>query len=535
MKIRFAIPVLVFVVTGLLIGIWLHSNERSGSVARESGHRETPLELPLAPDWEGTPSALEPDPFTASGPEPDELIHPARKNEVLFIFKDEAAYRRFLGKSGSYGLRVLSAVPSLRAVRLEIGNREGLDRALADLGKSIVAEPNLLVGYPSVPASTATSSGLEVPFKNQFLSALGLENRDLSWGSGVTVAVLDSGVQPHVTLTGSVNQSADYFSGESEVNGHGTAVASLIAGTHPMAPGVAPGAEINSYRVLGSSGVGDMFTVAEGIIQAVNDGADIINLSLGAYGESEVVARALDYAEASGVAVVAAVGNDGVPILAFPASHESVIAVGAVDARDQHVWFSNQGEGIDLVAPGYGLYAAYPGEKLVSISGTSFSGPMVTGMIAGILSDNPGMTGVEAAELVMANTHDAGRAGDDPTYGAGIPSYQMIEQANSPGIPNAGISGVVLEPSERGTVLHTAVQNRGTQTLFNLAVEVQSGNDQTTHSISRLDPGESSGFDWERPPRAEGDVVEVVARVRSGSGDSFPEDDELRIQLSLPE
>lgn len=489
-----------------------------------------------SPDWTPSLEAPEADGGASGGegiPESTSGSFPARANEALLTFEDREEFERFLKEASRLGLQVVGSLPRFQTVRVRAARPGDLLNAINRLGDGVSSEENLLVGYPGFPRSEASATGLEQAFEDDFLRALGVEEWDPTWGKGVVVAVLDSGVEPHLTLGDSLRAGYDLLENPSGGNGHGTAVASVMAGSHPMAPGVAPGVTLDSYRVLDESGVGDMFTLAEGIVQAVDNGAQIINLSLGSYGESAVVDLALDYAAARQVAVVAAVGNDGAPVVAYPARHDSVIAVGSIDARLQQAWFSNSGAELDLVAPGYGLHAAYPDNKLVAISGTSLSGPIVAGVIAGVMSDQPGWTATEAARQVMAFSRDAGLAGKDPDYGAGLPDVRRLRRAGEVGVEDVGVTGIVGRSGPQGLSLHTAVQNQGTQTLFNIQLEVKVGTQKTYHPVARLDPGESYGFNWDLPLVPEGTALNVVASARSSTGDDYPENNEMGVTLAV--
>ena len=127
---------------------------------------------------------------------------------------------------------------------------------------------------------------------------LGVSDERQDWGRGVKVAVLDSGVdRTHSNLAGVAMEEIDLVGSGDSSKGHGTAVASIIAGNEGGQLGLAPAVSLLSIRVLNSAGEGDSFTVAEGIVQAVDRGAKVINLSLGGTGESKVLKNAVDYAQ----------------------------------------------------------------------------------------------------------------------------------------------------------------------------------------------------------------------------------------------
>jgi thermitase len=126
--------------------------------------------------------------------------------------------------------------------------------------------------------------------------------------------------------------------------------------------------------------------LAEGIVEATDRGAQVINMSLGGYGDSPVLAQSIAYALQHGVVVVAAAGNDAADELAFPAAYQGVLSVAAVDANDKQAFFSNSGQGLDLAAPGVGVTTAWSTNQLASVSGTSQAAALTSGAVAAYLA-----------------------------------------------------------------------------------------------------------------------------------------------------
>ncbi len=182
---------------------------------------------------------------------------------------------------------------------------------------------------------------------------------------------------------------------------HGTTVSSLIAAqTNNSAggSGMSWGAKILPIQALDDYGDGYTISVALSIRYAVDQGADIINMSLGAEADDPLVSEQIDYATENGVVVVAASGNDGCNCISYPARYPDVIAVGATNSNNSLASFSNYGSNLDLVAPGAGLCstvwtnAAQTGLNACGLNGTSFSSPLVAGAAALLLSQNPTLT-----------------------------------------------------------------------------------------------------------------------------------------------
>ncbi len=209
--------------------------------------------------------------------------------------------------------------------------------------------------------------------------------------SSVVVAVVDSGVQAGHPDLGALDPGYDFVNHDSDPAddyGHGTAVAGIIAAQGNNGIGIAGvcwNCRIMPVKVLNASGVGTDSGVASGITWAVDHGADVINLSLGGPGSSQTLADAVAYAQAHGVVVVAAAGNDGTTVLSYPAAYEGVISVGAVDASNSRYSFSNHGSWVMVDAPGCTnstwLGSSYiVGPDLGNFCGTSAASPFVAGL-----------------------------------------------------------------------------------------------------------------------------------------------------------
>ncbi len=157
--------------------------------------------------------------------------------------------------------------------------------------------------------------------------------------------------------------------------GHGTMVAGVI---HL----VAPTAKLMSVKVFDANGGSSLSLIIQGIHYAVDNGADVINMSFSMTGYSQELANAITYALNQGVILVAAAGNEGQSINVYPASYPNVIGVGATDNNNVRASFSNYGPVVDLAAPGVWVITTYPGNRYAAGSGTSFSAPMVAGAAA---------------------------------------------------------------------------------------------------------------------------------------------------------
>jgi subtilisin family serine protease len=267
-----------------------------------------------------------------------------------------------------------------------------------------------------------------------------------STGANVTVAVLDTGVKAsHPDLSGKVSQGfnaiTDKPGAQSDDNGHGTFIAGMIAGKSDGAGvvGIAPNARILPVKVLNADGIGDSDDIAQGIIWAVDNGADVINMSFGADSTNKLEAAAIDYAQGAGVTLVAAAGNEGMRQVMYPAGYPGVLGVGATDSNNERAKFSNQGSHVDVVAPGQGILSSFTKRAYTWTSGTSMSTAYVSGIAALAISYSPGAGGEPLSQQIAATATDLGPAGSDPAYGLGlVDPATLLEQlgaGRAPGMP----------------------------------------------------------------------------------------------------
>jgi len=246
--------------------------------------------------------------------------------------------------------------------------------------------------------------------------------------SSVKIAIVDTGIDyNHEDIAGNyVSGGHDWVNDDNDPiddNNHGTHCAGIAAAVMDNNIGIAGVAQVKvmAEKVLGSGGSGDSSDVASGITHAADNGANVISMSLGASSPSSVIQDACDYAyNTKGVVIVAASGNDGQPQVSYPAAFDTVIAVGAINQNDQRCDFSNYGEDLELMAPGYRIVSSIIGDNYDLYSGTSMACPHVAAVAALVKSLYPSQNNVWIRQKLIDTAEDLGPAGWDEEYGYGL-------------------------------------------------------------------------------------------------------------------
>jgi subtilisin family serine protease len=289
-------------------------------------------------------------------------------------------------------------------------------------------------------------------------------------GAGVKLAIIDSGINyNHPDLDDNYAGGYDFVQSDQDpmdVYGHGTHVAGTacaedndngdLDGPYGVV-GVAPACELYALRVLDGGGYGDASDLIAAMQWAVDEGIQVVNVSLGWDRDPGVtVKEAFDNAEAAGLVIVAAACNNGNrpgkgDNVCYPALYDSVIAVAATDASDLRASFSSTGAQVELAAPGVSVFSTWNGdtgyydpqpvcrtvegvqECYKYGSGTSMASPHVAGTAALILAANAGWTNDQVRAQLRATADDLGATGWDPLYGFGlVDAAEAAGQANEP-------------------------------------------------------------------------------------------------------
>ena len=488
---------------GILIGLYLSFNPSKDEVPRTpDGRVITEQEFFDFPEVEADSVEVVAPDFPEGAVSGEYVVHfNSRKNYLAYIAALLAA-----------GQKPLSQIDELMAVRIP---EEAL--LAVDFGKyGARASYSYQVKQPLPPVEID-------PEALASLRAYGISARNIvegtpqGDGTGVVVAILDSGIEAHAQFDDVYIVNIDLVGGGVAGPGaaHGTSVASIIAGKE----GIAPNAELLVVRVLDDEGEGNSYNVAEGIVQAVDLGVKVINLSLGVYQDSLLLRQAVNYASERGVLMVAAAGNDSFDRIPYPAAYDQVLSVTAVDAKGSYALFPNQSEEIDFAAPGVGILTANEDAGTTLFSGTSAAAPFVSGTLASLMSGEEAMSGTEAVKLLQRYLDDAGAPGTDPVYGAGVLDWDRLRERAIPGILDVALAGIHLDASAQpGTNMpvEVTVQNRGTKWFNQAELEVYvNDGEPIPFTVGTLGPGQTTTRKvFAQVPAIDSEeVLHVAARV----------------------
>ncbi|MFI5889366.1 S8 family serine peptidase [Actinoplanes sp. NPDC051513] len=314
-----------------------------------------------------------------------------------------------------------------------------------------------LAAVVGLPAAPAYADG--VRNDQWYLKSLNIaQAHALSKGSGVTVAVMDTGVYPHPDLKRNVLAGANFLpggkgDGRTDPDGHGTNMAALIAAYGKNGDsgvlGLAPSAKILPIKIADKGNALSLDGAIKGVGWAVDNGAKVINISA-ATGPSAGLIDAVNDAIDDDVVVVASVGNTGQDsVIGYPAAIEGVIAVGAVDKSGNHASLSLIDKRVDICAPGVDITTAEPKDRYADADGTSLSTAIVAGAVALVRSKFPGMSGPEVVHRLEATADDIGPAGRDDECGYG--KLNVVKALTADVAPLGSASASAAAPAASAT------------------------------------------------------------------------------------
>lgn len=391
------------------------------------------------------------------GKETKAMMHPAGfvPDQVIIKYDENVSTETMRRLTGGVEADVISGIEAIGVFVLSVPSG-GVDAVISELSQQtgvVYVEPNYYVSSTEIVPN-------DPGWGNQYnMTAIRAPagwalNTGAVW---VTIAILDTGVDlSHPDLFVRILPGYDFVNNDNDPqddNGHGTHVAAIAAASTNNGEGVAGvnwGANILPVKVLNSSATGTYANVAAGIVWATENGAQVINLSLGGPAPSFVLNDAVNYAYQRGVILVASTGNAGAPSVLYPAAYDPVIAVGATDSGNNLAGFSNYGPEVDVVAPGVNIYSAFPGGGYGYRSGTSMSAPHVSGLAA-LLWGIPGNGPARIRALIESNALDLGSPGWDVFFGSGL--IQM-DAAILPALPTATPEATkTLDPTQTNVSL----------------------------------------------------------------------------------
>ncbi|MBE9209374.1 S8 family serine peptidase [Nostoc sp. LEGE 06077] len=387
----------------------------------------------------------------------------------------------------------------------------------------------LVNGAAAVAKAAGKSTFTDVPNSGGNNWGADLVNAPEAWnkgytGKGVVVAVIDTGVDyNHEDLKNNIWTNTKEIAGNGvdddgngyvddvrgwnfvnnnnntlDQNGHGTHVSGTIAGekNNYGVTGIAYDAKIMPVKVLNDSGSGSYSAIANGIYYAANNGANVINLSLGGSFSNKTLQNAIEYANSKGVVVVMAAGNDGGSQPNYPARYakNTGIAVGAVDRNNSLANFSNRSGTSQLAyvtAPGVDVYSTVPNNQYATYSGTSMATPHVAGVVALMLSANRNLTPAQVSQIITETAGSNTQNSTSSISTSTINTSSIVKQITSSTINFSVDHGSVSDISAPAKLTNnTTATNSSTQLQFhyynNNSISINSYNstDEETPSDS---------------------------------------------------
>jgi len=319
-------------------------------------------------------------------------------------------------------------------------------------------------------------------------------------GAGINVSIIDTGIDyTHEDLDANYKGGYDFVNDDADPmddNGHGTHCAGIVAAEDngEGVVGVAPEAHLYAVKVLDSAGSGYLSDVIAGIQWSIDNGMQVISMSLGTDTDYQSLHDACDAAYEAGIVLVAAAGNDYLrrgrtefDTVDYPARYDSVIAVGATDSNDEKASFSSTGADVELAAPGVDILSTYPG-GYEYMSGTSMACPHVAGTAALVMVSEPTFTNSEVRQRLQATADDLGAAGFDYWYGYGLVDADeaaALPDTTPPGITNVTASDIT---SNSATIAWNTDEPADSLVKYgtepgNYTLEAYDSADVTSHSV----------------------------------------------------
>ncbi len=455
-------PILAFLLAFLLAMPPAPGRARPGADSPPDGTTTAPNPAQATPsptESESPPSAtpsLTVSPTPTHTPQPTDIPYetPGEQTLLLVGLARTTSVERFEASAHYPVVDIGLDALGIYAVRVPEAQADEIMGSLSSRPEVRYAEPNYTVtAQDTIPNDPAFA------FQYALVNIRAPQAWDITTGSSaVTIAIIDSGVDlSHPELAPKLLPGYDFVNGDAipqDDNGHGTHVAGVAAAASNNGLGMAGvswGARILPVKVLNALNSGTYANVAAGIVWAANQGAQVINLSLGGPSSSQTLEEAIEYAASRGVALTAAAGNTGGAVL-YPARYPSVIAVANTNALNQRVSTSAFGPEIDLAAPGAGIYSLAIGGGYTTLGGTSMSTPHVSGALALLLS-LPGVSAGQARAYLEASALDIDARGWDVFTGYGLIQLDaaLLLAVPTPSITSTPIPSLTIAAGQNPT------------------------------------------------------------------------------------
>jgi thermitase len=411
---------------------------------------------------------------------------------IIVRFKSNAMQADIEQIHQYHGGHIKKIIPELGVQVITVPAGQGKEKV-----KAYRADPK--VAYAELDYTAQAVGSPNDPYLSQqwgLTKVKAAEAWDITTGNAtIKIAILDTGVDlDHPDLAGKIVISTNFTTSASanDVAGHGTHVAGIAAASTNNGTGTAGlgyNSSIMNVKVLGDDGSGYYSWVAQGIIWAADNGANVINLSLGGSAASTTLESAINYAWNKGVVVVAAAGNSGASAPSYPAYYSNVIAAAATDSYDRLASYSNYGDWVDVAAPGSSIYSTLINGSYGYATGTSMSSPFVAGL-AGLVftrvtdTNNNKFLNDEVRTQIESTCDNIGIT----SIGHGrINAYNAVQ--TSPTITTGTIVGAVTD-SANGLPITSATITDGVRTIITdskgcyIISDLSSGNYTLVHSAT---------------------------------------------------
>ncbi len=352
------------------------------------------------------------------------------KTSVIVKLKTNLTKANADAFGAKYNTTVKRTIKPLNVLVLQIP----ADNTSSQFIKKLIADPQVVYADPDLKVELDES---EVNVNDPMIGdqyALRKVEASKAWfvnpgKDSVKIAIVDTGVDlDHPDLKNKLLPGYNALEpgkppkDDSRHGTHVSGISAAISNNGIGVAGLAANCKIIPVKVLGANG-GSLASIADGLTWAADNGADVVNMSLGTYTEDQTLGDAVKYALGKIVVCIATMGNDNMEKRRYPAAFPGMIAVGSTDENDKKSNFSNYGSWMTVSAPGSNILSSLPTYMSPNgygkLSGTSMAAPLVTGLAALVRSQHTGMAPKDVAKILQNSADDLGDTGYDKYFGAG--------------------------------------------------------------------------------------------------------------------